>query len=399
MSLLSEIRSLFSTLMKWQGDALDPVDFVMACYTATFLLGAKEQGWGDLCGGAGTGKGELLRAVSKYYRTELLHNITENAFSSAYRDPNKPEDDKSLVWRLSEEREPKGPKVLVMPELTTFLAMRKEKVGKFFGDLRAAFDGDYDSQAGNIGHQSYSHLNFGMLTGCTEILDEFRKVDQKLGERTVVCRLARHLTSYEARRALAMNAAQTNRRRKETLRNEIQECTNLALNKAIERIENGSAEIIRSPAMTTRVGAASHLCVGIRTMPLSDRSYTRSPEAATRIPQQLSAIGEARIIFDERQVWAEDDYKLVRRICQDTCPPDNLVLFMALWDGGPGQAAEWKTLAELAKATRLDQRIIDRQCRQWVIIELLEFRDGTFRVREGTIQDVMLTNFFLGLEE
>ena len=132
MSRLDELRGLYQDITGWKGEELDPVDFVCASYVSTFLPGSVQRSWGDLTGGASTGKGEVLAMTEEYPRTILMHNLTENAFSSAYRDPDKPADP-SLLGQLSQDANPKGPKVLILPELTNFLSKHRDSVTKFFG--------------------------------------------------------------------------------------------------------------------------------------------------------------------------------------------------------------------------------------------------------------------------
>lgn len=396
-SPLQELRSHFHELMDWSGPELDPVDFVCAAYLGTFLLGSVERPWCDLCGGAGTGKGELIRMMEGYERSHVRHHMTESAFASAYRDDKDPDKDLSLLKDLSFESKPVGPKVLLLPELSSFLAMRSDKVGKFFSDLRAAFDGKFDVQAGNLGKVSHGKLNFGYIAGCTEALDIFRKRNQTLGERTLVCRIARHLSRYEAQRRLAHHAARTDRTKKEALRTTIVERFNVAMTRAILRVSHGET-VSRSDAVNIRVGDVAHLSVIARSVPME---YNGTPylvthgEVPTRLPLQLLSWGDARALFDRRVAWNEADYQMVRRIAQDTAPPGNLRILHAMWTRGKGQ---WWTTGDLAMAARVESPILRWQLKQWVLLDHFEQRDAdSFRMNPLMEDDIVSTDFMKDL--
>jgi len=396
-SPLQELRSYFHELMDWSGPELDPVDFVCAAYLGTFLLGSVERPWCDLCGGAGTGKGELIRMMEEYERSHVRHHLTESAFASAFRDEKDPDKDHSLLEDLSYESKPVGPKVLLLPELSSFLSMRTEKVGKFFSDLRAAFDGKFDVQAGNIGKVSHGKLNFGYIAGCTEALDIFRKRNQTLGERTLVCRIARHLSRYEAQRRLAHHAACTDCLKKEALRTTIVEYFNVAMTRAILRVSRGET-VRRDRAINIRVGDVAHLSVIARSVPME---YNGTPyfvthgEVPTRLPLQLLSWGDARALFDRRDTWNDSDYQMVRRIAQDTAPPENLRILSTMWKNHHGH---WWSVGDLAIAAKVESPPLRRQLRQWTILDHFEQR-GTneFRMNPLMVEDIHSTDFMKDL--
>lgn len=397
-SPLQTLRSYYHELMDWSGPELDPVDFVCAAYLGTFLLGSVERPWCDLCGGAGTGKGELIRMMEERAGSHVRHHMTENAFASAFRDDKNPDKDHSLLEDLSHETDPVGPKVLLLPELSSFLSMRAEKVGKFFSDLRAAFDGKFNAQAGNIGKVTHGNLNFGYIAGCTEALDIFRKRNQTLGERTLVCRIARHLSKYEAQRKLAHHAARTNRATKKLLRERIIAEFNVSMSQAITRVAQGET-VQRDDALAVRVGDVAHLSVIARSVPME---YNGAPyfvthgEVPTRLPLQLLSWGDARTLFDRRDSWNESDYQMVRRIAQDTAPPENLRIIHALWTKAPHGA--WWSVSDLSIAAKMQGPLLRRQLQQWVILDHFEQRGtDSFRMNPLMEEDIFSSDFMKDL--
>ncbi|KKN58745.1 hypothetical protein LCGC14_0549240 [marine sediment metagenome] len=397
-SPLLTLRKLFAELMGWQGEELMPVDFVMASYLTGFLPGSVEKSWGDLCGPPAIGKTEILRALEDgQRRTVMVDTLTENAFSSAMRDKDEPDKDFSLLYQLSDKREPRGPKVLVIKEMSTLLNMRREKADKIFADLRAAYDGSYTTAAGNIGLDTKTDLNFGMLTACTEKLDEFRRTNQTLGERTVVCRIGRQAREYTARQKIADHVIKGCRIRKAALRARIKIATRKAIDSAITLIKATGGKVGQGESFISMVGRLATVATSVRTVPLSKHSYANLAEGPGRLIGQLIAWGDCRVLFDGRKAWMEEDYRMVRRIAQDTMPPDNLRAILCLWRGSPTNAVKPLLGEEIRQKANLDQ-VFFRQLRQWTIIGILRpFEEGVYGLNPAFADDIGRTEFMEGL--
>ena len=394
-SPLETLRGLFQEMMAWEGEELMPVDFVMASYLTAFLPGAVEKAWGDLCGPPAIGKTEILRALDDgQRRTIMVDTLTENAFASAMRDPDDPEKDFSLLFQLSTGREPRGPKVLVIKEFSTFLNMRKEKVDKIFADLRAAYDGSYATAAGNVGLETRTDLQFGLITACTEKLDDFRRTNQTLGERTLVCRIGRETASYAARAAVADHVVKGCRIKKASLRARIKIATRKGIDDAIKQIKTTGGKVAQSDMFLSKVARVAALATSIRSSPLSKKSYTTLAEGAARFAGQLTSWGDCRVLFDQRSSWTAEDYALIRRIAQDTMPPEFLRGIHTLYQHGEGKSM---TIEEIRKGAMADGDFY-RQLKQWEIIGILHqqasndyYLDPVFRT------DLEVTGFMKGL--
>lgn len=394
MSPLDELKKLFRELMDWEGEELMPVDFVMASCLSPFLPGAVEKSWGDLCGPPSIGKSEILAALKDgQQRFVFVDNFTENAFASAMRDEDDKSKDFSLLYKLSVGCPPKGPKVLVLHDLSTILSMRGDKVSKFFSDLRAAFDGSYNNAAGNIGLDSKSDVSFGLLTACTEAIDEFRKTNQILGERTVVCRIGLSTREYAVRQKIADHVSHVDRTQKAVLRAKIKVVTAKALNKAINHIRITGGKVQQDDDILWRVGRLATIATSVRTQPLSASSYASLAEGPGRLVQQLISWGDCRVLFDAREAWTEEDYLLVRRIARDTMPPESLRAMRTLWRGGKEESTTPMGSGDVLKVANIDGPF-HRQLQQWSLIGILnKFDDNTFGLNEAFAQDVHDTGF------
>lgn len=366
------VRQGFTELLGWTGDDLYPVDFAIASYLSTFLPGRTEKPWGALVGGPGSGKSQILRMFGKHTRTITMSHFTENAFTSSYQDPNNPTADFSLLRALSPQSTPLGKKVLIIHELSTVLQGRPEKANKLLADLRAAFDGTYGIASGNSGQRTYD-TGFGLLVASTEVLDEFLRQNQTLGERTVICRTGRNLIDYEVRREVARSAFNTNRLRKEEIEGRLEAAVSSLIDTAINLPQDVEVKVPNDIA--ERAALLTNLVTSIRTCPLKN-SYVSTPEAPTRLPQQIRLWGDARALADARTEWNMEDFRLARRISMDTMPPDHLRLFKQLWRGDPKLALTPLTAMEISHYAKVDYEFAKRQLHQWTILDFVVQSEG-----------------------
>jgi len=373
-----------------------PVDFAMASYLSPFLSGAVDKAWGDLCGAPSSGKTEILMSLKDDEgRSVFRDDMTENAFGSSFRDEDNPKD-VSLAKALSNETDPKGPKVLIIKDLTSILSMRPEKVLKFFGDMRTAYDGSFCRAAGNIGIDDKGTMGFGLITACTEKLDDYKKINQALGERNLVCRVGRHLQSYKTRRTILSSANARTRQYKEDLRKRINTTTVETMRKAMEGI--ATTTVTRSAEMETRLQQLSVLATSIRTSPVSNRTYASTGEGPFRFLNQILAWGDARVVFDGRTEWNESDYSLVRRICQDTMMPENLRAIQGIWRGGVRESLAGMPKGDIMYYSRAGETMW-RQLKQWHVIDVLvEHQDGVYGLNPEVAKDIEATGFMEGLD-
>jgi hypothetical protein len=389
---------LFRDMLGWEGEQLIPVDFVMAAYISTFLTGARERTWGDLLGPPSIGKTEILRIFDDSRdgadrRTVTRSELTENAFTSAYRDENNPTDDKSLLFALSYDREPRGPKVLVIPDLSTILNLGRDRAQKFFGEMRSAYDGQFTHQAGNIGAVHY-RLGFGVFTACTEKLDEYRKQNQALGERTVICRMGRELVGFDPRESMALEALNQDPLVFEAQRTKIRDATLSAIETAIHRIQDNTFDVDQTASIKAKLATLATLATLIRTSPVSDKIMATTAEGPVRLAKQLRTWADARAAFDGRTSWNEEDYALMRRITQDTMPPEFLRVLALLWDGGNVPCLDYETIKHRAVC---DESIY-RQLRQWKIcLVVTEPSPGNFRLHPKVEAGIRVTELMEGL--
>jgi hypothetical protein len=386
-------------MLDWEGEALIPVDFVMASALTAYLPGSVEKAWGDLCGPPSSGKSEVLNALEDgNQRVIILENMTGRAFDSGMRDESDPDKRFSVISELRVSRPPIGPKILVFPEMGAITSMPKEQRRQLFNALRAAFEGRYRGATGVAGLDPIHDASFALLTGGTEQMDEFRRFDQTLGQRTLICRVARHTSDYGVRQRIADRAARTDRMAKHQLKEKIRSSVGIFLDNAIARIQATGGMVQQDDSYIHRIGRLGLIVTSIRTCPLSRESYTSVPEGAPRLAQQLVAFGDSRVLFDARNSWTDADYALVRRIAQDTLPPSFLRALHAMYRGKVENAIKAYPADRLIKEAKVGPEFY-RQVHQWHINDIVDFHhDGVYSLKPEFAADLEYTSFMEGLD-
>jgi hypothetical protein len=356
--------------MTWRGDQLTPVDFCCASLLSGWVPGGRDKPWGFLEGPPSSGKTELLRAFEDGEKRVIARDhLTENAFNSGFRDPDNPHRDPSLLAELAWDRHPRGPKALIVKDASSLTKMRREKAGKIFSDLRTSYDESYHAQSGMLGADCKDRIVFGFLMAGTEDLDEFFQRDQSLGSRTVTCRLGQELASFAESVRLADATEGTDHLEKAKLRGEIRDLTEEALEQAAEFVKSTQGYVDRA-GLDRMIRQMANLVVRIRTVPVSEQTYTSRPEGPHRLRNQMLVWADCRALFDGRKEWTPEEVRLSRRIAQDTLPPNFLRVWQALWRGSAERAVEPMALDEIATHAKVTEGMW-RQFHQWELSDML----------------------------
>lgn len=402
MSHLQTLRELFRELLGWKDSDLDGIDFLMSSFTATFFPGSVERPWACLIGPASTGKSEMLKIVEEYCQTVKRDKITANAFASAYRDEKNP-DDVSLVHLLSyaynQNGKSKGNKVLVIPDMTTVLSTDPQRAREFLSDLRAAFDGTYNVQAGNIGEIKSGFLGFGVILACTPIMDDYQKSDQTMGQRLLTLRLTCGNDTMAGAIGEAGNANRFDRIKKAALKKKIAEVAALTITEARVRIANGANTAAMTPEQSKKLETLAAMCVRMRTIPTSMKSLSAKAEGPGRVVQQLRAWGDARAVLEARTEWNDRDLELCARIVHDTVPPDLVRMLEVLWQGSKEAAKKPVKSSLIARRAHNSIESTNRQLMQWSLINLVVTEaDQCYRLRQDVIDAIEYTDFMKGVK-
>ncbi len=390
MAGLDLCREAYHKYLGWNEGTLDTVDAVLSSFVANYLSGAKELVWLFIIGPASTGKTEILKTLMDFNpdggwekgRAIPNNSMTPKAFVSGYRDKEKPGVDPSLLARLQDGG------VLISPDITTMLSMRADDLQYILGQMRGAFDGRFDSAAGNGGSTTYK-TGFGWIGACTEALDDFRMTQQVMGERTLIIRNSRYMSSMtEQQRLLERSRSMTNAT-KHAWRTTVASTVCGLLDATIRRMATDPAPTVTvDPNASAWFEALSFTLARLRTVPLK-KSYVGA-EGPQRLNNQLRSIVSARALLENRTHVLPADMRLAVRLAQDTLPPVLSVMAHALWAAGDSYV-DTGTLEEVSGCPRQD---VHRQLTQWCKIGILEGAKGTWKFTAGFRQVAGSGKFF-----
>jgi len=108
-------------------------------------------------------------------------------------------------------------RVLVIKDMTTVLTMHPSARDEIFGQLRDAYDGQFEKAFGNGVHRKYKS-KFGILAGVTPNIDSFASLSAGLGERFLKYRIPSAISpldEYELITRAMQNVASENSMREE----------------------------------------------------------------------------------------------------------------------------------------------------------------------------------------
>lgn len=393
MSRLDELNNLYTEMFGWTGAELQPIHFMIGCAVTPFLWGERRVLWGELNAGASTGKTSLLRTMWDGDNWSIwMSSMSPNALSSTYVDPDNPHEDLSLLGKLVNSREPKGPKLLLCPEMGSILKMPTDRVVQFFADMRSASDGTYGKSAGNKGLVNWPDLNFGFLLAGVEELDAHRRANAGLGERIVVCRLSQD-PRYEKGQQEVDRAVLLNPLSQLDLSVDVKKLTKRVIDDTVLRIKSveDDAEITRDPDMLFKMGRVGLILTRTRSCPVSSEMFRRSMEHPARIAKQVRGWMDCLAIADERTEWSEKDYNLLLRCMRDSMHPESLRALQSLWRGGRTASKRPMSGEAVRKESMVDTSFL-RQLDQWRCADILDCTSqGFYGLKAAFAKDIELT--------
>lgn len=157
---------------KWLYLADDP-DLVLVTYASVVSnrLDSKPL-WIFLVGASSCGKSVFLNSLHNATEVKVINQISNRTLISAFR--TKGGEDPSLLPKLDK-------KVLVIRDFAPVLEMHHAQRDEVFSQLRDAYDGEVIRATG-VGEMSIK-ARFGLIAGCTKILEHYRTMTASLGER------------------------------------------------------------------------------------------------------------------------------------------------------------------------------------------------------------------------
>ena len=368
-SPLATLRSLVNSTLQLSPEDLLALDFCFSTVIATLRPGKRSPLWGYLVGPPGCGKTELLLPYNGHSTTFFLSELTANALSSGY-DSESGEDPSLLPYLAG--------KTLVIPDLASIITRDPVLVQGIMGTLRAAFDELYVKASGTSGIRQ-SSSRFGVIAAVTPVIDTISSVQQNLGERFLLLRMAkaaRHRTLDE--RLAFLNRVQGTLQDKPRWRASFVSAAQKGINSICRRfgaLGPGDDIKIESGNRDKLLFLAADLLAHLRTRPIE--GMATEPESASRIVQQLLALGEARAIADNRDSWNDDDYALAIRVASDSIPRSTYRVAKVLYKHPRSRAA-------LSILADVEGSILADTLREFLYLGIIEGDNEKFRMSSET---------------
>jgi hypothetical protein len=266
--------------------------------------------WPMLVAPPGSMKTHLLGGFEGLPGVHFIDQITPKTFISGQLDePGRPRKvPASLLHRIGAEG------IIVYPDFSTVLAMKRDNKASILADMRRIYDGQLRKEFGT-GEDNEPREWKGRITfvvAVTPAIDGYYSVFQTLGERFVMVRWPR-AGGVEA--AMAAMNQKTNNAREEL---------KAAMHDLINHLPQ--VEPLLTDPLQQRIAALTEIAVRGRThVPRSGYSkdiiYVPEAESATRLAQQLAQLAKGSALICGRQVVSEDDFDIVRRVAFDCLPP------------------------------------------------------------------------------
>ncbi len=340
------------------------IDAFVSVMAAAFCRILDESVWMYFIGPPASGKTETVGVCRGYPQAIMLTTPTENCLMSG--SDTEGGDDPSLIKLLDG-------KVLVWKDFTALITGNPRVVDKILGELRDAYDQYCSKASGKVGFREYE-ARFGMIACVTDSIDSFAESHQQLGQRFLSVRINRIRMTHAQRvqNLIPIRAAMRNKQEwKDRLREEVQK----EMDKMILLCRKGVEPTIPQ-AIEEKLLIISDLLALLRTVPMVE--VATRPELANRVLQQLTNLGHAHCIADDRTTWDSSDLRLIERVVNDSL---SLVRRRALYymfhQGKHRPAMPRLQLAQKCGATLNE---IERLSLQWIYSGIL----NTYKPDEGT---------------
>jgi hypothetical protein len=328
---------------------LEAARILYSSVAAHFLEGPPV--WPMVVAPPGSMKTELLNGMDGMSKVHFIDSLTPQTFISGQIDeaPDESKPSASLLNRIGNDG------VIVYPDFSTVLAMKRDNKAAILADMRRIYDGQLSKEFGtsqNLKQRDWrGRITF--VVAVTPAIDGCYSVFQTLGERFVMVRWPR-AGGIEAALS-AMN--QDTKEAKADLK--------AAVHGLLTHLKKLKPEI--TAHCQTRIAAMTEIAVRGRThVPRSgynkDIVYVPEAESSTRMAQQLAQLAKGSALLDGRSRVNERDLALVKRVAFDSMPPTRKQVLECLLAGqDPKLLKIPKSTLSYALEELEAQELIDRE--------------------------------------
>jgi hypothetical protein len=294
-------------------DVLDQegIEVILATAIAINLPG--DPSWLHVVAPSGGGKTEILRAFNGD-RVVSLSTITPQTLISGLRHGGSYAD---LMPRLDK-------KLLIIKDFGSVLSLHPERQRGVYADLREAYDGKLEKAYGSgVGIKSFEAV-FGLISGVTDAIDQYRLVHAQLGERFLRVNIQGDDEKAVAR-ALGTHNGET------AMRQELYTIMRMFLDHSIEWVD---ANKYPEQQHIQGLQALAIITARLRSPVARDRQhqilYRPHPEVGTRLAKQLRRLIIGLANIRDTICTTHRDYFTTRRVALSTVPQYRLDIIEAL---------------------------------------------------------------------
>jgi hypothetical protein len=284
--------------------------------------------WPMIVAPPGSLKTEMLSALKGENGTHFIDQITDKTFISGQidRPGSASKDPPGLLQRIKSG-------VVIFSDFSTVLAMQLEKRKVILADMRCIYDGHLHKEFGFAADRNRREWEgrITFMVAATPDVDRSYSIFQTLGERFVMIRCNRANGTDAALSAMRQDRKHARQELRDAVR---------SLLAALPKCNPLLPEEIEM-----KIAALSELVVHARTHVARDGHkkeirYVPSPEAPTRLSQQLAQLAKGSALLDGCALVTDEDYKLVRRVGMDCIPAVRRRILEYLMTGDESKVSE-----------------------------------------------------------
>lgn len=270
-------------------------------------------------------------------------------------------------------------KLFIIKDMTILLN-KKNEADRFWGHLRAAYDGRLEKHSGTIGSQGVESVRFGFLAATTDGSVEGSLIRMsKLGERALYVRMHQGATTKAEDRRMGLKMLQ-DRGTQHEHEKELANIVGQLFRKCIRQVKRCGASDPekQNPEILQKVIDLASALARIRTTPMEDSQlpHERNP----RTVKQFGTLCDVVSLCRGRRTWTENEVDLCRKAMRSSLPAKTRLLLDYVATCSFSRDKTKRPLAVTAAKMIGVWRYstVDNQLRQWVQAGVME-RDESGR--------------------
>lgn len=339
---------IYNRFTKWlQLKNTDAIDVFYGTILANRLPG--DPVWMFLVGPSGCGKSELMLSIRDAIGIFSIDSLTPATLVSGSVGAGG--SDPSLIPKLDGM-------VLAIKDFTTILEMNVNARDEIFGQLRSAYDGDYNKPFGTGTLRSYDS-QFGILAGVTRAIELYTDTHTALGERFLRYHMPLN-KSTRGRQAVILRALNNIRKHdKDVMRKELREIGNLVLD-----FDFGDSPELSDELALPIVYLADWVSI-MRGSVVRDK-YSKEVlhkafiELGTRLATQFGKLALGIALLKRKKEVTMEEFNILKQIALGSVPSRNEEILRKIYKADPFRSFDIDDLLSIIKLPSITlQRILE----------------------------------------